>query len=104
MMCIPMQSGPNEFVVHLILGNENIERLKAYDPAEFLIGHLPPPYRTWTLKGVMLMYATPEEQQRLQQIGDVDRLIAELKQLSRGWTYKPEQGDHDGDYQAPTKN
>lgn len=104
MMSVPLKINDREFDLFVILEEQNLARIRAYDPAEIVKSYLGPPFDAMQIRNVMLAFASPEEVQ------DLPRRFSEnpraaLRWLSRGFRFRPEKGDHDGDYQrlAPDK-
>jgi hypothetical protein len=104
MMCVPLQTGPDKFVLVVVLFDESIKRMKEYDPGEILISRLGLPWARWHLQTIHLHYATAEEGNKLSSIKDMAELKAFLNHLARGWKFRPEAGDGDSMYQTPGKN
>jgi hypothetical protein len=77
-----------------------VDRIKAYDPAVIETTKFPPDWQKLLVKEVVVMFATPEEIKA----GGVNPPEL-LKQLSRGFKYRPKHGDHDTDeYQKVNQN
>ena len=102
MITIPFQESPTEFSVFVCLKDENIDRIKSYDPAEISADKFGP-YSKLRLKTVIVGYVTDDEERQLLRADkrDIPQL---LKQLSRGFKFKPEHGDMDGPYQRLREN
>jgi len=98
MLVIPIQSSQNEFDIFVVLEDLNIERIKAYDPAELRVGALPPIWQRLKVKTITLLYATKEEVEDLKATNDEKALTSVLSHLSRGFQYRPDKGDYDGPY------
>lgn len=91
MLALPIESTDhkNDAII-LILGPENLERMKTGDPAEFIAKqsgkHLVNPK-------LLICYEEPSPQlTQLLQGGDLRKII---EYLQRGWKFRPEIGDHD---------
>lgn len=98
MRVIPMQVVTGEYSVFVIFEDENIERLKAYDPGELNLLKLGHPWNGMKIRDVVLMYATAEEIAMLDKTSSAADIKSCLRVLCRGWKYHPELGDHDGPY------
>jgi hypothetical protein len=61
MLLIPLMKNHKEYVLFAVLEDENIERIKQYDPAEFTHRKLPEPFKSAQLATVQICYATPTE-------------------------------------------
>lgn len=99
MISIPMQVNDLLYDLFVILEDENIERIKNYDPAEIVTQNMPKPWRSMSIRNVILMRATSEEMIHITSLHNFDDVKAAIKNLSRGWKYKPKSGDNDGSYQ-----
>src|SRR5262245_55187192 len=103
MMTLPIKVSDTEMDLWILLEDENIERLKKYDPAEVVKKHLVG--RDKMLQGldyrnVMVAYMSPADLATMMPMLENGDLIPALKHLSRGFAYKPESGDHDDDYKS----
>ncbi len=100
MQVVPLQVTAESFDIFVILEDDNLERMKAYDPAEVVKAHLGKPWEKLKLRNIMIGYATAEDLANFHDFvlaGDVE---AGLKWLSRGWAYRPERGDSDRNYES----
>ena len=104
MVTLPLQVSMTHYDLFLILEDDNLERIKAYDPAEVALRRLPPAWHKLTVRNIQLCYATAEELKLLMGATNIVEVVKRLKVLSRGWQFKPEQGDSDASYQTPAKN
>lgn len=79
----------------IVLSDENIERVRHYDPVEVLWRELPKEYAMRRPHTIAVTYCTPaEEAQLLQQsVSDPDWRAKAFAALTRGFEVKP--GDHD---------
>lgn len=102
MYTIPFQVSPTEFSVFVVMRDENIDRIKAYDPAEVRSEKFGLPWVHLKLKDVIIGYCTAEEEVEIKAITSPEQTVEMLKKLSRGWAYRPEAGDHDLDYTKET--
>jgi hypothetical protein len=66
MIVIPLQLGPSTFDLAVILEQENIDRIMAYDPGEVMLEKLGTPWRHMRCRTIMVMFATQEELHELQ--------------------------------------
>lgn len=99
MMMIPFQVANGVYSVFVILEAENLTRMKDNDPAQLNIWKLPEEYRRLTLRDVIIATPAPED------IAEAVLLIRSgkpkeaLEFLSRGFQFKPKEGDNDLPYQ-----
>lgn len=103
MMTIPLQVNSGEYDLVIILEDENIERLKGYDPGEVDISKLGP-FSNLRVRRIQIAYANPEEVKLIGLCNTRGQLAETLNNLSRGWKFRPELGDSDMAYQSPGKN
>jgi hypothetical protein len=81
----------------IVLAEENIERIRRYDPAQFDYSTLPVDSSLRRPETVAVAFATAAE------LGEIERMSASdsdwkekaLKLLSRGFEFRPDLGDHD---------
>ena len=105
MMILPLRLKDSDtYTLFVVLVDENVERLKAYDPAEVTLEKMGPEWSALRLKDVVLLYATPEEAKKIAAVQKPDEVVSMIRHLSRGWQFKPSVGDHDGRYQRPGRN
>lgn len=95
MMIVPFQISKTEYSIVVLLENDNMERIREHDPAEITIKKLPPEWTRLKLNAVLITYLGPEEKDRFLALCDDDRVQQALRFATRGWRYRPDQGDHD---------
>ena len=96
MIVIPLQVSETAYSIIVLLEDDNLERIKAYDPAEITIRKLGLSHLR--LQDVVIGYATAQEAAQVAAIRDRAEIPELLKKLSRGYQYRPDKGDHDGPY------
>ena len=81
----------------VVLNDENIERMKRYDPAQVLWMHLPPEYSARRPESIGVAFATAQDLKEIEQmsVADPDWKEKAMKMLSRGFEFRPDLGDHD---------
>lgn len=104
MMTVPLQVDSANYDLFIILEDENLERLKKHDPAEIVRKNLGAHWLHLRIRNVLILYATADETRRLSECANKPAIVDMLKQLSRGWAHRPDQGDHDGPYQNQILN
>jgi hypothetical protein len=104
MMTIPLQVDRSSFHLFIVLEEENIDRLKEHDPAEVMFEKLGEPWVFLHCSRVNILFASAEEAMRLGHTKSKEDLLKQLKELSRGWAYRPDKGDSDAPYQSPKGN
>lgn len=104
MMTLPLQIDPTCYDLFVVMEDENLERIKKYDPAEILGKNLGMPWQLLRIRNIVILYATAEESKRLSSVASKEDVVHNLKNLSRGWAFRPDKGDHDGHYQKPNQN
>jgi hypothetical protein len=103
MFVLPIQISETEYNIYFVLQQENLDRMKAYDPAQLEVPNLPGNYRGLTLRTVLIMFATDEEANRLETLmrtGKTREGLKALYQLSRGFQFDPGRGDTDDPYES----
>lgn len=99
MMAVPYQINAREFDVFVILEDENIKRIKEYDPAEIIKKSFPRGYHNLEMRNLIIAYATSEELKEVMECKTGMQMKAIFRKLSRGWKYKPKEGDSDEPYE-----
>lgn len=100
MIAVPLQLNEREYMIFVVLDDENVERIRQYDPAEVNIAKTIASGRMagLTLRDVVIGYATQEEIDQLTQSRSREEVMARLQHLSRGFAFRPGKGDHDAPY------
>ena len=94
MMVVPFQVSAAAYSIFVVLEDENIERIKAYDPAEVTTSKMAG-FADLHLDTVIVGYASGAEIAELTAITDPRELPAFLRKLSRGFRFRPDRGDYD---------
>ena len=94
MFVLPIKTeGHKRDALIIVLGPENLERMKQGDPAELQLKQLRQAGKELVDPAILLCYEEPSPTlNRLIQGGDITAVI---KYLQRGWKYRPDAGDHD---------
>jgi hypothetical protein len=103
MYVIPFQFNNTEYSVLVILQDENLERMKQYDPAEVSIAKVleqRPALQKLRLRHIHIGYGTESDMQECSRMISEGNLHGALALLSRGFRYRPQDGDHDGPYKS----
>jgi hypothetical protein len=74
--------------------------MRQYDPAEVNIPKLGGYWWRLKLRDVVLAYATAADWEHAKQLFDAGEGQAAMRYLSRGFRYRPDQGDHDDPYKS----
>lgn len=95
--------GPLEFNVFVILEDTNMERLKKFDPAQLGIEKMGPPWTSLKLNTVLIGYCPAEEMPHVDALFQQRKAQEALQFLSRGFEFRQDLGDNDGQYQRESK-
>lgn len=101
MFVIPFQINDKEFALLVCLEDKNLERIRAYDPAEVNLSRMNGivKWQGLQLRDVIIAYATDADFDRMQEMLAAQAPIADvLRFFTRGYRYRPEEGDRDGLY------
>jgi hypothetical protein len=96
MLCIPFQVSETHFSLFITLDDASLSRMKQYDPAEVTFAKV---MEGSTMKGLILKdiiigYATAKDIAHILDLAKTDQPLREgLKYLSRGYAFRPDQGD-----------
>jgi len=102
MIAIPLQISATHYNLYIIMEQDNLDRIRAYDPAVIETSKFPPDWKHLLVNEVVLMFATAEEIKASASTRNVPEM---LNNLSRGFKYRPDLGDHDSDsYQKQNEN
>lgn len=99
MLMIPFQINAEEFSVFVILEPENTRRMRDNDPAQINLWKMPAPYSALRLRDVILATPTPQDAAKAMRMADAGNVQAAMEYLSRGFKFKPKEGDDDLPYQ-----
>lgn len=101
MFTIPFQISETEFSIMIVLQDENIERMKEYDPAELSLPLLSGPFlNVLDLRDIIISYATADDYQKVTELCRRREPHKALKYLSRGFKFRPDKGDSDLPYES----
>ena len=98
MLAIPFQINSTDYNVFVALEQDNIDRMKAYDPAQLEPLKLGMPWVGMRLNVVIIGFAMASDVEEAQRLAATGKGHEIPKLLSRGFQFKPEAGDHDGPY------
>jgi hypothetical protein len=79
----------------IVLGDDNMERVKQYDPAQIEWHKLPQYFSRRLLNIVAVGYATASEMEQIKGLASQGRQAEAFALVTRGFKYRPEAGDHD---------
>lgn len=99
MMTVPLKINEREFDVIICLQLENLDRMREHDPAEIIKSHFGEPWTGLQIRNVMIAYLTEKEAEEFPDRMRKDARAA-LRWLTRGFRYRPAQGDIDDDYRS----
>lgn len=103
MMMIPFEVAHGVYSVFVILESENLDRMKGNDPAQLNVWKLPEEYRRLTLRDVIIATPSPEDIAEAMLLIRSGKPREALEFLSRGFQFKPKEGDNDLPYTAQGK-
>lgn len=81
----------------IVLAEENIERIKAYDPAEIIWSQMPAEYSMRRPGTIGVAFCSAAEQKQIEEMSanDPDWKEKAIKLVCRGFEFRPDKGDHD---------
>lgn len=95
MLTIPMVVNEQCYDLFIILLDDNVDRIKSYDPAEVVTANLSGPFVNRHVRTVVIMYANEKDVQEVMALCRAGTPNKALKYLSRGFQFRPEKGDSD---------
>jgi hypothetical protein len=95
MLVIPAQFNASQFSLFVILNDENIERIREYDPGEVVLSQMPAKWQRLKLKDIVLMFCPQEDVPKFIELVNKEGPQAGLKMLARGFRHRPDRGDDD---------
>ena len=93
MIAIPFQVSETEWSIFIALQDDNLERMKQYDPASVTIAKCGEPWTHLKLRDVIIGYATPADLDHIFELQRNGHGREALQHLSRGFRFRPERGD-----------
>lgn len=93
MQCIPVIVSEDSYDLFIILEEENVVRMKAYDPPEILTTALPTECLARKVNNIVLMYATDRDLTAVIAACAVGDVRTALRILSRGYQWRPDRGE-----------
>jgi hypothetical protein len=101
MISIPYQITKTAYGIFLALEEENVERIRAYDPAQLQVSKLREPFKSMKLVAVTVGFINAEDKaEAVRLMRNSSTVVPLLEYLSRGFQYRPESGDNDEDYKS----
>lgn len=94
MLVIPFSTDAGSYKLFVILEDDNIERCKRLDPAQIQVPM--PGFERHRLSRIFIGYASPEQKAQILAMVAQGNVGEALKQLSRGFEFRPDLGDYDG--------
>ncbi len=97
MLTIPIRINATEYSIFVVLEDENLTRMRWYDPAEVVTSKMGE-WAKLKVRDIIIGYGSADD------IAEVHRLSAEgkgkeaLRLLTRGWKFRPLLGDSDESY------
>lgn len=85
----------NQINLVIVLGDDNLERIKQYDPVEVIWHELPWRVSSRFPHTIAVAYATREELELIERLAKDGKQEEALQLVTRGWRFRPELGDHD---------
>jgi hypothetical protein len=98
MQLIPFRIDAERYNVFVVLEDDNVKRIKGHDPAQFDVTKLPAEWHALKLNIVLIGYANEHELANVRRMIARGQAAAALEYLSRGFAYRPDQGDNDAPY------
>jgi hypothetical protein len=95
MILLTAQRADNTVYLVIVMGNDNVERIKQYDPVEVIWKELPWKLSSRVPHTIGISYATGEEMAAIEKLAAEGKSNEALALVTRGWQYHPEKGDHD---------
>ena len=100
MLTIPFKISQRHYSIFVILEEDNLKRLKDYDPAEIVLSNFPEEWKSLQLKDIIIGYANEKDKTTVNAFFEQGEPEKALRYLSRGFKFKPEDGDHDNKYES----
>lgn len=93
MQAIPVILSDEYYDLFLIMEEDIVLQMKAYDPPEISTLQLPVEFLSRKVNNIVLMYATSEDLERVSAACDAGNLQGALRILSRGYGWRPDSGN-----------
>jgi hypothetical protein len=106
MMIMPVRASATEYDLNIILEDENIARMKEYDPAEIITGLMTDQFKQLKIRNVTILYANATDLAHVMILCDAGKPREALQYLARGFEFRPDRGDSNEPYpivSAPAK-
>lgn len=94
MLIIPAHHPNGDFDLLIVLEQENIDRIKEYDPAELKWNELGY-FSDVKPRSIQITFGSPEDIKKIHELAKVGKPVEAIKLVTRGWKFRPESGDHD---------
>lgn len=100
MKLIPFTVSTLEYNVMVILEPEHTERMQKADPAQIGLEQLGQPWLSFNLKKIIITSPGAEDLKKVEELIARREVTEALKFLSRGFEYRPDQGDTGDAYKS----
>lgn len=101
MHLVPFKINDETYNLFIVLEEKNITRMKGYDPAQVNITKMPPEWLGLKLGTIIIGYGTKEDIKQFEHLLNSGAPAAALEWLSRGFAFRPREGDNDEAYRRP---
>jgi len=91
----PNPDGTRDILI--VLGSDNVERIKEHDPVEVEWDKLP--FGKTPPRIIGITYASDTEMTQMEQLARQGKTREAVAMAVSGWRYRPEMGDHDRGYE-----
>lgn len=95
MRSMPLIVNERCYDLFIILEQDNLERIKSYDPAEVLTANFPAEITDRKVRTVVILYATDDDMRVVMHFCERGDPTGALRYLSQGFRWRPELGGRD---------
>lgn len=93
MFMIPLQVDDTSYELFFVIGEENLNRMKKYDPVTRSLADIPYPFNKMKCSRLIICYADDLEMKKLENLAKSSDLRGILDSLLRGFKFDPSTGD-----------
>jgi hypothetical protein len=92
---MPVQMDKTYYCIFVLLEDDNLARIREFDPAEVNVTQVGAPWSELKLRDVVIAYLAPFDKEEFMRLCSMKTPREALRLVTRGFRFRPELGDHD---------
>ncbi len=104
MMALPVIVNERCYDLFIILQDDNIERMKVYDPTEVILANFADRFIDRLVRNIVIMYGNEADIVRFTAMCQTGDVQGALRYMARGYKWRPQDRDESGGYESLLEN